>query len=146
MRIKKADAGIQEGDMTSMIDMVFQLVAFLMVLVNFSAEDVSARIKLPSSKLAKAPDKPAEYPIVIQLDNASKVLMGGGEDLTLPAIRAKLKAEAIMLGTQNKTTKNATIIIRGHLAAKTGEIQDIIKICQEEKFETFVLRAQEEAR
>lgn len=146
MKIKKADSAIQEGDMTPMIDMTFQLVAFLMVLVNFNAEDVSARIKLPASKLAKAPDKPAENPVVIQLDKESKVIMGGGEDLTIPAIRAMLKQEAVSLSYQNKAPKDATVIIRADLGAKAGEVQDIVKICQEEKFENFVLRAQEEAR
>jgi biopolymer transport protein ExbD len=146
MKIKKADSAIQEGDMTPMIDMTFQLVAFLMVLVNFNAEDVSARIKLPSSKLAKAPDKPAEHPVIIQLDDKSKVIMGGGEDLAVPAIRGILKREAVSLSYQNKSPKDATVIIRAHMNAKAGEVQDIVKICQEEKFENFVLRAQEQAR
>lgn len=36
-----------EGDMTPMIDMTFQLIAFFMVLINFAEGDQDQRIKLP---------------------------------------------------------------------------------------------------
>ena len=45
--------------MTPMIDMTFQLIAFFMVLVNFADADQNARIRLPSSELAKPADHAA---------------------------------------------------------------------------------------
>ena len=36
MRIQRPKAGVDEGDMTPMIDIVFQLIAFFMVLVNLA--------------------------------------------------------------------------------------------------------------
>jgi len=58
-------AGFAEGDMTPMIDMTFQLIAFFMVLVNFADADQNERIRLPSSELAKPPDRPFESPITL---------------------------------------------------------------------------------
>ena len=57
---KRAATRIQEGDMTPMIDMVFQLIAFFMVLINFTEADQNQRIHLPSSELAKPPDAPLD--------------------------------------------------------------------------------------
>ena len=52
-------AGILEGDLTPMIDMTFQLIAFFMVLINFSQSEQDERIMLPQSVLAKPPDRRA---------------------------------------------------------------------------------------
>ena len=42
--------------MTPMIDMTFQLIAFFMVLINFSEVEQDQRITLPASELAKPPE------------------------------------------------------------------------------------------
>ena len=68
MRIrKKRQSNIDEGDMTPMIDMTFQLIAFFMILVNFTQAEQDARVELPASKLAKPPEKASEQPLTIQL-------------------------------------------------------------------------------
>ena len=41
-----------EGDMTPMIDMTFQLIAFFMVLINFAEDNNNQTIKLPASEIA----------------------------------------------------------------------------------------------
>ena len=64
---RESGSGILEGDLTPMIDMTFQLIAFFMVLINFSQTEADQRILLPESELAKPPDRPLEYPITIQL-------------------------------------------------------------------------------
>ena len=59
MKIRKSyDSKMAEGDLTAMIDMVFQLIIFFMVLINFSQDDQNDKIKLPSSELAKPPEAP----------------------------------------------------------------------------------------
>ena len=40
----------------------------------------------------------------------------------------------------------ATVIVRADGRAQTGEVQDIIRICQEKGFERFALRAQYDDR
>ncbi|MEM1303854.1 MAG: biopolymer transporter ExbD, partial [Planctomycetota bacterium] len=45
MRVKKRkEMEAAEGDMTPMIDMTFQLIAFFMVLINFSEVEQDQRI------------------------------------------------------------------------------------------------------
>jgi biopolymer transport protein ExbD len=143
MRVAKKHApGILEGDMTPMIDMAFQLIAFFTVMINFTQTEVNARIQLPDSELAKPPDAPLESPITIHLTKEGTAIMGG-EEVGLNALRPYLVREADVLALEGKPQSEATIIIRAHKDAKTGDVQKLIEVCQQNNFEKFALRAQE---
>lgn len=134
-----------EGDMTPMIDMSFQLIAFFMVLLNFAEGDQDARIKLPSSELAKPPDAPVEAPLILQLTEQGNVLMGG-DSVPIGNMPRYLRTEAELLKRQQKQIGDALVIIRADRGTKTGLVQELIKKCQEQKFEKFALRARQEAQ
>lgn len=53
---------VSDIDMTPMIDMTFQLIAFFMFVVNFSEAEQDDRIQLPSSQLAKPAEAPFDVP------------------------------------------------------------------------------------
>jgi len=143
VKIKKANTEVTECDMTPMIDMTFQLIAFLMILVNFSAEDVSAKVVLPESELAKPPDKPTVADkIVLQFDKQGRIIVGA-ETVSVENLKTVLSNEAYLLQTQDKTPSDATIIVRAHRDCPTGKVQEVIKNCQEKKFDKFILRAKE---
>jgi biopolymer transport protein ExbD len=129
--------------MTPMIDMTFQLIAFFMVLLNFSDGEQNQRIHLPSSDLAKPPDAPFEAPLVLQLTKEGTVLFAGDE-LTVSALRPMLLRERQVLERSGRKASDATIIIRADGDAKSGKVQELIKECQAEKYETFALRAMQE--
>ena len=73
---QRFEAKAAEMDMTSMIDMVFQLIIFFMVLINFSQDDQNDKIKLPTSELAKPADAPLKNSIYIHLGSNSAIYMG----------------------------------------------------------------------
>ena len=78
MRVaKKKTEGILEGDLTPMIDMTFQLIAFFMVLINFTQSEQDEKVKLPSSVLAKPAKAPLEFPIKLHLRDDASVMIGG---------------------------------------------------------------------
>jgi biopolymer transport protein ExbD len=131
-----------EGDMTPMIDMAFQLIAFFTVMINFSQTEQNTRIQLPESELAKPPDAPMEYPITIHLTKEGTAIIGG-EELYLEGLRPYLVREADVLALQGRPQSEATIIVRAHKDAKTGDVQKLIEVCQKNNFEKFALRAQE---
>jgi len=143
MRIKKPASGIVEGDLTPMIDMTFQLIAFFMVLINFTQSEQNAKIQLPDSVLAKPPDAPLEFPITLQLTKDGTVIIGGRE-VSIEGLGPYLVAEAEVLRVRGKSTASATVIIRAHKEAETGKVQDLIRICQKNGFEKFALRAKED--
>jgi len=132
-------------DMTPMIDMTFQLIAFFMILINFSEADQDARVKLPSSELAKPPDGPPGKQITVNVDKAGQVIIAGQVYGTPEAIKPLLNNEKYLLESQNKSAADSTIIIRAHQAAKTGAVQAAIRACQDSGFEKFTLRAKEKS-
>jgi biopolymer transport protein ExbD len=134
-----------KAEMTPMIDMTFQLIAFFMVVVNFSEADQNERIKLPLSELAKPPDAPLETPITLQLTDEGTVIFGANE-VTIPQLANELLREKqVMEATGTKSARQATIVIRADRAAMTGEVQEVMQICQKTGFEKFALRAKQES-
>lgn len=133
-----------EGDLTPMIDMTFQLIAFFMVLVNFSAAEQDQRIKLPTSELA-TPEQPLKQPRTIQLTDKGIVYFGG-EEVPLEGLTRLLQVDANNLRGDGELLSEVTVIIRADRQAKTGQVQEIIQTCQEIGYEKFALRAREKIR
>jgi biopolymer transport protein ExbD len=127
--------------MTPMIDMTFQLITFFMFVMNFSEAEQDDRIQLPMSQLAKPVDGPVEKPITLQLANNGSVIYAG-EMIGLRDVGGYLEQEKSVMLDAGKEPAAATVIVRADGRAKTGEVQEIIKICQEKGFEKFALRAQ----
>jgi biopolymer transport protein ExbD len=144
MKFKSGLGGmVTEMDMTPMIDMTFQLLAFFMIIINFSENDQNDAIKLPKSVLAKPPDRPLDFPITLHVTKAGNVIYGADE-MIIPAIPTVLRRERSLAESEGRKVGDANVIIRADRQAKTGKVQELIKICQENQFEKFVLRAMEE--
>ena len=143
MRFHKHLPPRAEGDLTPMIDMTFQLIAFFMVLINFTEADQNERIQLPTSQLAKPPETPFEHPIFIQLTKGGTVILSG-QEVPLSGLKPYMIREGEFLRLRDRSPSDATVIIRADANAPTGTVQEVIQICQESKFETFALRAEEE--
>jgi biopolymer transport protein ExbD len=57
-----------------------------------------------------------------------------------------LENEKRVLISASKEPSAATVIVRADGRSKTGQVQDLIKLCQEKGFEKFVLRAEYDER
>jgi biopolymer transport protein ExbD len=144
MRIKPKPFGVSaEPDMTPMIDMTFQLIAFFMVLLNFGEADVDARIKLPSSQLAKPPEAALEDALVLQLTSDDEVIFSG-DVMPISALTQPLRNERRFLELNGKKPADATVIIRADADARGGIVQEVMQKCQEVGFDNFALRAKQE--
>jgi biopolymer transport protein ExbD len=134
-----------EIDMTPMIDMTFQLITFFMFVMSFSEAEQDERVQLPMSQLAKPAEGPIERPITLQLTNSGAVIYAG-ELVAVRDIGAYLEREKSVMLDAGREPNTATVIVRADGRAKTGEVQDVIRICQEKGFERFALRAQYDER
>ncbi|TWU00307.1 Biopolymer transport protein ExbD [Botrimarina colliarenosi] len=144
MRLTKAKRHeITEGDMTPMIDMTFQLIAFFMVLINFSDVEQDQRVNLPASELAKPPDTAYDEPLTVQM-TADETILFGGDEIDIDQLRGRLRTEATLLRAyKDNRLKDATVVIRADLRSRTGRVQEIIEACQEAGFDTFALRGRQ---
>jgi biopolymer transport protein ExbD len=137
-------------DMTPMIDVTFQLITFFIFTLNFSQAVQDDRVQLPMSQLAKPAEAATDDPITLQIwpdpaDKQTKVIYNG-EAIRVPDIGGYLEQEKRVLVDAGREPAAATVIVRGDGRVPTGEVQDLIKICQEKGFERFVLRAQYDER
>lgn len=129
--------------MTPMIDMTFQLIAFFMVLINFSDVEQDQRVNLPASELAKPPDTAYEEPLTVQMTSDETILFGGDE-IDIDQLRSRLKTEATLLRAyKDNRLEDSTVVIRADLRSRTGRVQEIIEACQEAGFDTFALRGRQ---
>ena len=77
MRLQSKQPQMMEADLTPMIDMVFQLIAFFMVLINFAQTEANDNVQLPSSILVKPPEEPLDYPIIVHVGSDGRMFVGG---------------------------------------------------------------------
>jgi len=144
MKINAKGPDFVELDYTPMIDMTFQLIAFFMILINFSDAETDDRVQLPSSTIAKPPSAPSETPLTIQMVRDGQIIMNANMLPNADALKPYLRNEKSVMELKNQNYKDANIIIRAHRDSKTGLVQQIIKVCQEMGFEKFTLRAKSE--
>jgi len=141
MKFNKAKTSeILEGDLTPMIDMTFQLIAFFMLLINFSEVDHAEEIALPTSVLAIPPSAPPDYQIILNLEPGGNVIFAG-KRIEIDAIGRDL---ALEVGSAEREgvydPGSISVVIRAHENTPTGTVQKLISICQSEKLESFALR------
>ena len=145
MRIRRNNVKeIVEGDLTPMIDMTFQLIAFFMLVINFSEVEQDQRVQLPASELAQPPAAPYEQPFTIHLTRNDQYIFGGTQLSDISHLRsALLKETQIIKRHTSKSLSDVTIVIRADENAKTGQVQEVIQTCQELEFEKFALRGKQ---
>jgi len=142
MRVKRAKVDMAEGDMTPMIDMTFQLIAFFMVLINFAQTEANDNVVLPNSRLVKPPEAPLEFPIVLHVGADGRVYLGG-DDYTAETLKLGLDREMAVLRGEGKEPDDANVVIRGHKDVAAGHVQEVIRVAQEAKLTNFALRVKE---
>jgi len=143
MRVKSKKVDLAEGDLTPMIDMVFQLIAFFMVLINFAQTESNDRVKLPSSQLVKPPEVPLEFPIILHVAQDGEIILGG-DDYTAETLSVGLRKEIAFIKAEGKSVDDANVVIRAHKDTAAGDVQEVIRVAQEQKLINFALRVKED--
>ena len=153
MKIKHAKPTVVEADMTPMIDMTFQLIAFFMIVTNFEQTQADERVKLPADQLARPPLAPRDNEVVLnvgflrdtdgnKLDPNAYIFYG---DEPVPVLdygpRLAREYQIVERTAGAAEADNTTIVIRADGEVPTGLIQELIKMAQENKFQKFALKA-----
>lgn len=152
MKIKGKSTEPVEVDMTPMIDMVFQLIAFFMVVSNFEQTQADERVKLPKDALAKPPEVKRENELVVnlgyfrdsqgnKLDPPIPYVFYIGEKILVQEFGKNLKQEARLMSDAKTKPSDITVVIRADSEVPTGLVQELIKLSQEAGFEKFALKA-----
>lgn len=156
MKFKEPESNIPDIDMTPMIDIVFQLIAFFMVITNFEQTQADERVILAKDQMAIPPTAPREDQLVLNI-GFDRNLKGEktdpepwvfypGNPVRVEALEPILVSERQIYEDQQKDIKNITLVIRADAEVPMGKIQKVIEISQKKTvgFVKFAIKAQQE--
>jgi len=129
--------------MTSMIDVVFLLIVFFTLVINFTAADQNERVKLPVSELARPPELPPIEPMTLHILAEGNVIYNGIEH-SLPQLKESLEKQLVFLKFMKVPTEDVTVIIRGDVHSESGRALDVMELCRELNLLRIVLRARQQ--
>ncbi len=153
MKIKSSGSRAPDVDMTPMIDIVFQLIAFFMVLINFAQTEADERVTLPKDQLAKPPDVQRENAFTINfgflkdkdgnVTDTTPYLFFADEHIQVEQSAGRLQQESQYYQTIGTPLEDVTVEIRADAGVASGLVQKLIQMCQEESigFQRFSLQA-----
>jgi biopolymer transport protein ExbD len=134
-----------------LLDVVFQLITFFMLVINFTNDNYDQRIKLPVAGSARPLDDPRaaeEDRLVLNIDNHGDLLLNG-KTLHGNAVAEQIKFEAQLVRLNKKAVAAkgqddglpTRIVIRADRDAECGPIYSIINACQANGFRKFDFKA-----
>ncbi len=141
-----------EPNLTPLLDVVFQLITFFMLVINFSQDNFDSRIKLPVAGSARPQDdagKLAEERLVLNVDGQGHLLFNG-QTLSADQAIAKIKLEAQIARSNIKALKGkvvegeelpARIVIRADRDTPFAALFSLISTCQTNGYQKFDLKA-----
>ena len=146
MKFRRKKTEILEGDLTPMVDMTFQLIAFFMLIINFSEVEKSEEINLPLSELAKPPEEAPPFKITLNLKEDGSIKYFDDVIASIDVITPILTKEIRDAQSQGVPTGDINVIIRADMDARTGDVQRLMNKCKEQQLENFSLRVIERLR
>ena len=139
-----------EPNLTPMLDMVFQLVTFFMLVINFQAASLDMSLKLPVIGSARPAEKGAEDLLVLNVNKAGKVMMYGNEQDPATFVKNEGKEARLKLELSGKKVKRgdelpSLVVVRADLGTPFELLNKVLTECQTEGFRKFALRAMSKA-
>jgi biopolymer transport protein ExbD len=138
-----------EPNLVPLLDLVFQLIMFFMVCVNFVSQQVNEDIKLPVAQSARPMDKAEVDVLFLNVDQAGKLVVPGRDQplTTLPQMRVYLrqvyadaKRAAQEKGDKNGRVKTA-VVIRADKRTTYVKIFELLQLCKDVGYQRLQLRA-----
>jgi biopolymer transport protein ExbD len=141
-----------EPNLTPLLDVVFQLITFFMLVINFSNENFDQRVRLPVAGSARPVEDEksiGDDRLILNIDADGHLLFGGETQPLHKAIQTiKHQADLIKInlkaGGQKLDASGSlptTVVLRGDKAADFGSVHSLIKACQSNGFRKFALKA-----
>ena len=141
-----------EPNLTPLLDIVFQLITFFMLVINFSKDNFDARIKLPVAGSARPQDdadKLQEDRLVLNV-NSKGLLLYNGRVLTENEADDAIKVEAELAKANMKALKGVVdpaaglpgrVVIRADRDTNFTHLFALITKCQSHGYQKFDLKA-----
>lgn len=138
-----------EPDLTPLLDVVFQLITFFMLVINFSQDTFDVNIKLPVAPSARPVEasQATEDRLVLNINERGNLLFNGKEFSPDDAAREiQLQAELVKLNFKSKKDFDpnnlpTTLVIRADKLTPFDSLHKMIVACETNGFRKFALKA-----
>jgi biopolymer transport protein ExbD len=139
-----------DPNLIPLLDLVFQLIMFFMICVNFVSEQVNEEVLLPVAQSARPMDKGEVDVLFLNLDRYGKLLAAGHEKplVTLGETKyylrqqyADAKRNAQESGSAEKDPVRTAIIIRADRNVSWGQVYQLMQMCKDVGYRKLQLRA-----
>jgi biopolymer transport protein ExbD len=136
-----------EPNLTPMLDMVFQLVTFFMLVINFKGAALDLSLKLPVLGSARPLDTEGHDELfVLNVDALGKLKVYGIEKDLKSYIASEARVTALKMSVSNPKFKAGDelptmVVLRADKGIPFKLLNEIIKTCQDQGFRRFSLKA-----
>jgi biopolymer transport protein ExbD len=136
-----------QPNLTPLLDMVFQLITFFMLVINFKDAALDQTLQLPVLGSARPLDtKGLEDLLVLNIDAEGRLKVYGTQRDVMSYIADEARQEESRLKAKNTPLKPGEelptmVVIRADRATPFKLLNDIIKACQSHNYRKFALKA-----
>ncbi|CAN5745626.1 biopolymer transporter ExbD [soil metagenome] len=138
-----------QPDLTPLLDVVFQLMTFFIMVSNFTQDIFDQSIRLPVAGSAQPIKDPMQDRLVLNIDDRGRLLFNNRALGTEEAIKqiefqaslARLNAEVAGNAISPGEPLPTTVIFRADRYTEFSDVFRLISVCQAQGFIKFDLRA-----
>ncbi len=138
-----------EPNLTPLLDVVFQLITFFMMVINFSSDTYDQRVRLPVAGSARPVEAGKEDRLVFNIDRDGKLIWNGellGTELAVREIGTQATLTRRSVSTADKKLKPGdplptTIVLRADKDTPFSQLYRYITACQANGFQKFAMKA-----
>jgi len=132
-----------EPNLTPMLDMVFQLVTFFMLVINFKGASMDLSLKLPVLGSARPLESKGEHEqIVLNIDAQGQLKVYGTPKDIKPYLAGEARVAALKVPNYKHGDElPTTVVIRADKGISFKLLNEIVQTCQNNGFRKFELKA-----
>ena len=144
-------AASAEPNLTPMLDMVFQLITFFMLVTSFKAASLDLSLKLPVVGSARPVETQGEETLLIlNVNKEGQLLVYSLPQDIVPYLKAEAKMARLEAKRKSSNFKDtddlpSTVVVRADKDTPFGLLNLVIKTCQDNGFRKFALKATDRA-
>jgi biopolymer transport protein ExbD len=136
-----------EPNLTPLLDMVFQLITFFMLVINFKSASLDLSLRLPVVGSARPVDtKGQEELLILNINSKGRLSVYGVEKDVEGYVAAEAQASLIKARREHPELKHGdelptTVVIRADRTTPFNLLNTVIRACQDNGFRKFALKA-----
>ena len=140
--MSELEGGEGKPNLTPILDMVFQLITFFMLVINFKSASLDQTLKLPVVGSARPVDtKGQESLLILNVDNDGNIRLYGQTKPVKEYIAREAFTTRIATHLQEGEELPTTVVIRADRSTSFRALNRVLQECQQQGYRKFAWKA-----